>query len=87
MKKTYTKPGIVFESFLMDTNIAGDCEVKTNTPSKSQCGINYGPFVVFLDATGSLCTGAGRVPSTGGDGDYNGLCYHVPTGDKNLFNS
>lgn len=89
MKKTYSKPKIYLESFSMSQNIAGDCEVKTNTPSRGQCGVDFGPYVLFLDTENSDCTGDGRVTSQGGDGEYNGICYHVfsNNGEKNLFNS
>ncbi len=86
MKKTYSKPEIFFENFSLSQNIAGDCEEKTNTPSQGQCGLDFGPFVVFLDSVGSVCTGAGRVEDMGGDGAYGQICYHVPYGE-NLFNS
>lgn len=89
MKKAYSKPEIVFENFSLSQNIAGDCEVKTNTPARGQCGIEFGPFVVFLDTATSQCTGDGRVLEDGGDGEYNGICYHVFSGkgEYNLFNS
>ena len=83
MKKTYTTPKIVFESFVLSTNIAGDCEVKTWTPNSGTCaypvkedGITWN---VFLD-TVAACT------TVQADGANNEFCYHVPYGD-NLFNS
>lgn len=89
MKKAYSKPEIVFENFSLSQNIAGDCEVQTDAHAKGQCGFDFGPFVVFLDAANSDCTGDGRVTDYGGDGDYNGICYHVfnNNGEYNLFNS
>lgn len=89
MKRVYSKPQIYFESFSLSQNIAAGCEVKTNTPAQGQCGVNYGPFVVFLDSVGSQCTGDGRVQDVGGDGEYGGICYHVFSndGENNLFNS
>lgn len=84
MKKTYSKPEIVFESFSLSQNIAAGCEVKTNTPAQSECGIDFGGYMIFLDEM----TGCSDIPVTseGGDGEYNGICYHVPNGE-NLFNS
>lgn len=88
MKKTYVKPAIFFEGFTLSTSIAAGCEVKTNTPAVRQCGLDYGPFTVFLDTMHGVCTGFGVVEDDGsGDGNYNGICYHVPTGSSNLFNS
>lgn len=87
MKKTYTKPEICFESFLMSTNIAGNCEVDTNLQSNTSCGLKIeGWGVVFV----SSMTGCEKLPTLGStmdDAQYNGICYHVPYDDKNLFNS
>lgn len=85
MKKFYTKPEIMFESFTLSTNIAGDCEEKTHLPSNNTCGLDFSGLVVFLEGMNG-CKDI-QVDNVGGDGDYNGLCYHVPAGDKNLFNS
>lgn len=85
MKKTYTKPEIMFESFVLSSNIAGDCEAKTNLPSNSTCGLDFSGLIVFM--TGMAGCKDIQVDNVGGDGEYNGICYHVPTGDKNLFNS
>ena len=85
MKKVYEKPMIVFENFSMSTNIAAGCEVQTNTPSENQCGVNMSGINVFLEGM----TGCDDFPVTnvGGDGQYGNLCYHVPVGKDNLFNS
>ena len=85
MKKFYTKPEIMFDSFTLSTNIAGDCEEKMNLPSNSSCGLDFSGLMVFLDGMGG-CTNI-KVDNVGGDGEFNGICYHVPSGDKNLFNS
>lgn len=84
MRKAYSKPEILFESFTLNTNIAGDCETKTNLASNSQCGMDFSGIVVFMENMGG-CTGI-KVESEGGDGEFNGICYHVPYGE-NLFNS
>ena len=84
MKKAYEKPEIVFENFSLSTNIAAGCEVKTNLPGNKTCGLDFSGVIIFLDGmTG--CTET--VTNTGGDGSYNGICYHVPSGKNNLFNS
>ena len=80
MKKTYTKPQICFESFVMNTNIAGSCELDTPLPSyEANCGYPTRGGVVFVE--GTQCT---TYPP---DGMHDGFCYHVPIESKNLFNS
>lgn len=84
MKKTYSKPEIVFESFSLSQSIAAGCDVKTNTPAQGQCGLDFGGLMLFLDSM----SGCPDIPVTseGGDGEYNNICYHTVYGD-NLFNS
>ena len=88
MKKTYTKPAVFFESFTLCTAIAADCENTFGLQNKGTCaipsaiqipGVNMGIFNV---GPGSECGVQG-----GDDSRYNGLCYHVPEGKNNLFNS
>lgn len=82
MKKSYTKPQIVFESFVLSTNIAGNCEVKTWTPNSGTCAypVTEGDFTwnIFLDSV-TACT------TTQAEGDY-GVCYHTFE-NSSLFNS
>ena len=84
MKKVYSKPIVVFEDFTLSTNIAGDCEHKTNTPSINQCGVNASGINVFM--TGMQGCEDFPVGTPGGDGEFGNICYHVPYGE-NLFNS
>lgn len=91
MKKTYTKPEICFESFLMSTNIAGDCDKPfVNNASKGTCGIIGsvpGKDNLFIQSvTGAEGCQMYEHPDDG-IWDLNGFCYHVPTEGKNLFNS
>ena len=88
MKKTYTKPEISFESFLMSTNIAGDCEKPfVNNPSKGACAVlGSGGVAVFDAKVGGACTWTPEAMGYEKD-HYDYLCYHVPTEDNNLFNS
>ena len=83
MKKTYTKPEISFESFLMSTNIAGDCEKPfVNNASKGTCAVlGTGGIAVFDGIVGAAC----KFPAE--NDQWDGLCYHVPTEAANLFNS
>lgn len=83
MKKTYTKPEILFESFTLSTNIAGTCEIKTYLPSNNTCGMEWeGVGIVFMETM----TGCTDVKISEG-GNFDGICYHVPTETSNLFNS
>ena len=86
MKKVYTKPEIMFESFTLSENIAGDCEQIYSLHALDICGIpdanGVGDTIFNVSASGTDCI----VP--GGDSDtYNGFCYHIPTETNNLFNS
>ena len=88
MKKTYTKPEICFESFLMSTNIAGDCDKPfVNNASKDVCGIiGSVPGVDNLFIQG--VDGPDGCQMWDDDGVTNdGFCYHTPIESKNLFNS
>lgn len=82
MKKTYVKPNAILESFELSANIAGDCEFTTNhqlnvcTYEIKSLGGN-----VFIDAT----TNCHDI--TAADGQYNGVCYQVPSTANNLFTS
>ena len=91
MKKTYTKPEISFESFLMSTNIAGDCEIRANTNTNyNTCGHVYGDKILFGDDLyGCKRHGSNSLlfkPYEEKDG-YDSFCYHTPTEASNIFNS
>lgn len=81
MKKTYSKPEIVFEDFTISTAIAGPCGNPTGTPSKDQCGYDMGGMIIFVTGV----TGCETVIADGSMGD--GLCYNIPSAGNNLFNS
>lgn len=91
MKKTYSKPEIMFEDFTMSESIALGCEVTTNH-ALYECQYKYGrggKFSVFaVEYNCDYTEGVDQDPTTG---DYifkaNGLCYHVPTESYNLFTS
>lgn len=85
MKKIYSKPEILFESFTMNTNIAADCEVTFRHYARNTCAIpgSAPGFSLFNDSDhGGACDIQGGEAET-----YNGFCYHVPVPEKNLFNS
>ena len=81
MKKVYEKPEIVFENFSLSTNIAAGCEyTDPNHPDLFFSGMGYA-------FTSEANCGYPIPNEVGGDGDFNGICYHVPSEIKNLFNS
>ncbi|MBE6942423.1 MAG: hypothetical protein E7455_09105 [Ruminococcaceae bacterium] len=84
--KKYTKPQIMFESFVASTNIAGNCEVIFDLQGRNTCGFpgSVAGYVIFDIGPGntSNCTYPGS-----SEDKYNGLCYHVPDAARNLFNS
>jgi len=85
MKKAYSKPEIVFENFSLSTNIAGDCEFKTNTWTYNLCGLeSTGIGTVFMSSM-SVCSFPADMVGDD-DAKYGNICYHVPYGE-NLFNS
>lgn len=86
MKKVYTAPQILFESFAMSTNIAAGCEAIVGNPTSGVCAFTYedefaGTVNIFTaDVTGC------KITEVHEDG-YNGFCYHNPVDSNNLFNS
>ena len=80
MKKIYSKPEIMFEDFALSESIAGDCETKINNQTRGSCA--------YILRTGEhVFTGISACTTDEQDGDYNGICYHVPIDTRNLFNS
>lgn len=80
MKKNYSTPDILFESFALSTNIAAGCGVVTPLPQLDECGVPYFNWIIF----NTEFQGCTRLPSTNA-GD--GICYHPPTEQTNLFHS
>lgn len=89
MKKVYEKPLISFENFALSTNIAGDCNVKTETPSYGQCAyvVSAGTqsWNIFLSTMTGICTTTEDFDGVADDA-YNKICYNTPFGES-LFNS
>ena len=86
MKKTYSKPDIFFEDFSLSTNIAAGCEEKPSAHSgvETACGVKWSAGVyVFTEEM----DGCNRKLVNGQQGEYNGLCYHNPTNNYNVFYS
>ena len=86
MKKTYAKPEIVFENFTLSENIAGDCESIVGNPSKGSCAVIGSGGIPMFNGDVSACDFTPE--DNGSTADmWDGYCYHVPSDDKNLFNS
>lgn len=82
MKKTYSKPEIMFENFAVSTNIASGCGILTNY-AKDQCGYDY---TDEFGTTYNIFTISGVCTTTQQDG-YAGICYHVAADTSSLFTS
>jgi len=82
MKKAYSQPDIVFESFSLSTSICAGCEYGTNFTS-GVCGYEFTDNIfIFLEGvTGCIF----KVPD--GSSQFNGICYHNPSDLKNIFQS
>ncbi len=87
MKKIYSKPEIMFEDFSLNENIAGNCSIKTHTPSQGTCAFTYedefGGAVVLFTNKVTACGNDNIFEEDGADG----FCYHNPYANSNLFNS
>ena len=85
MKKAYCAPDIVFESFSLNENIASanmNCTRNITNQYSGNCGLQYGNKIVFTVAAAGC-----RIKIEDGSPMFDGLCYHVPSGDNKLFNS
>ena len=83
-KKPYQKPEIVYEDFSLSTNIAGNCDTIIDNSSQGACAY----ITVYAGATKHVFVDTVQACTTkDADGDYNGICYHVPVETTNLFNS
>lgn len=82
MKKIYSKPGIVFEDFSLNTHITKTCDVELGTFEQGTCGgYSYGSIPGLFMEGMKFCE-----TKTVDDGS-NPVCYHVPIEGAKLFNS
>lgn len=82
MKKTYSAPKILFENFMMSTNIAGDCGIIFGVPTEGTCGgFEFGGDFLFMDTV----QGCSKIITT--DDGNSLICYHNPYDNIRLFNS
>ena len=85
MKKEYSPPEIIFDSFALNENIASvnsNCDRNLTGHYSGSCGLQFGNRVIFTVAA-SGCT----FKVQDGSPMANGLCYHIPTGGNKIFNS
>lgn len=82
MKKEYSKPDIMFESFSLSTDIAAGCTKVIDTFRGGSCGLDIGGGLMLFLADVNGCS----FPAED-DGKHDGICYHVPMADSKLFNS
>lgn len=82
MRKSYTKPEILFEDFTVTANIATGCDELCHS-AEYVCALEktYGGMTlnIFTIGTVSNC-------DTGPAGIFDNLCYHAPEG-YNTFSS
>ena len=79
MKKTYSKPDIVFDSFALSTSVAA-CKYETN----------YGPDICgykFDHETYIFLQGVPGCTTVINEGEFDELCYHVYSDYGMLFGS
>lgn len=80
MKKVYSKPQIVFDSFELSQSIAANCDVITNYAEKV-CPVDYKfgnkTVKLFMEAPCKFTA----------QGHYDNPCYHVPVTGEAIFSS
>lgn len=89
MKKEYSKPDIIFESFSLSTSITAGCEVKPSNFTVD-CGVKWSKGVYIFTEDVQGCTTKvlnGNLTLNFVDDENNGLCYHNPSDSFNVFNS
>ncbi len=88
MKKTYVKPALAVESFVLSQSIALGCKIpdeddhmgKPGIGSWDSCGWDVGGGIMWLE--GTACT----IPMLEND-KFGSICYNNPTGDFTVFAS
>lgn len=85
MKRNYSKPEIMFESFLSNTSIAGTCGYTVGLPTQGTCGVPGS--APNMNIFSSSMTGIDGCQSWNDSGIHDGHCYHAPDGYPAFFNS
>lgn len=84
MKKEYSSPDILFESFSLSVAIA-NCSFKTNNPNNSSCGYfmpGFGDVFISEEISGCKVVITDQMSY-----ELNGFCYHVPVENQTMFSS
>lgn len=84
MKKVYTTPSVFYEDFSLTTNIAAACAIQTNA-AKFTCGYEYAPDLIIFTSGILQCQQSGYEIED--NGAWDGICYHNPSDNYQLFNS
>ena len=77
MKKEYSKPQIVFDSFQLSQSIAGNCDFISNFAAEV--------CMILEPETGDIVFGSDCPFTVPGANDT--ICYHVPVEDWNVYSS
>lgn len=79
MKRVYRKPALIYDSFEMSTNIAGNCEGIANF-AENFCSvtINIGFDIEVFNNSNCEWTGPQAEDM---------VCYHAPSDSNNVFTS
>lgn len=80
MKKSYTKPNIMFDSFELATSIAAGCAYISTNVAPYICGVKDEELNLILFSDMVNCT---STPPGGNDS----VCYDVPTADVSVYTS
>ena len=78
MKKAYSKPQILFDSFELSQSIALGCEKITNQAEGSCVVTEKETGITYFAGTGCMFT-----PPGPGDS----ICYHAPDDSTNVYSS
>ena len=88
MKKKYSKPDIMYESFTLSTNIASDCAPGTEMLANDySCGKLFSDGRTVFTTNVAGCKDVKVLPDQDGDGVWGTYCYHVPVNLASIFNS
>lgn len=90
MKKAYRKPDIMFESYSLSANIAGNCYSNNlhteNTNCMQSATFANGESCVYYDNGYAVFTQSGGGCETCPQNDkYGNLCYHVSEGAAGIM--
>jgi hypothetical protein len=80
MKKQYSAPDIFFEEFSLSTSIAAGCEEKPFNQT-SDCGVQGPKGQTLFSTEINGC----KKKVISGSAEANGLCYHNPYDNYNVF--